>query len=163
MIEVDTPEVYGYTIFCDDIRFEQQGKITLVGIYGGSLIIHGEFPTTLPKFGIHVNFRQHKSAYASGLKLLIFLPGDSEEKASFEIEMDSPPDAVDGLPPTMSVVGTIANVVLSPLVLPTTGPIKVRMIRDGKLYKLGSLFVEAIASNDSQSSSEQSPPVARGS
>lgn len=37
-----------YAIFCDDIRHELGGKLTLVGVYSGSLLVQA-FPSVLPK------------------------------------------------------------------------------------------------------------------
>ena len=38
----------GQTIFCDDIRQEVNGKLTLVGVYGPQMIILGSFPISIP-------------------------------------------------------------------------------------------------------------------
>lgn len=36
------------TIFCDDIRYETSGKLTLVGVYSDSLVV-STLPATLPR------------------------------------------------------------------------------------------------------------------
>lgn len=39
---------HSYVQFCDDIRFELGGKTSLIGVYGGELLVKS-FPTSLPK------------------------------------------------------------------------------------------------------------------
>lgn len=39
---------FGYTVFCDDIREESSGKVTLVGSYSGSMIVNGQTPLMIP-------------------------------------------------------------------------------------------------------------------
>ena len=39
----------GSTIFCDDIRYEINGKVTLVGVYAADMVLPNDFPVTLPK------------------------------------------------------------------------------------------------------------------
>jgi hypothetical protein len=40
----------GCTIFCDDLRQETSGKITIVGAYSGGMQITGEMPVIIPRF-----------------------------------------------------------------------------------------------------------------
>jgi hypothetical protein len=37
MTLLPSPDVWGYTIFCDDIREEIGGKVSLIGIYAGTM------------------------------------------------------------------------------------------------------------------------------
>ena len=41
---------HGLTYFCDDVRFEVNGKRTFVGVYGRNLVVEGETPVHLPLF-----------------------------------------------------------------------------------------------------------------
>jgi hypothetical protein len=56
MNRLQPPEIVGYTTFCDDIRFEVDGKVSLIGSYNGVMNIRGEFPATLPKFAMSTVF-----------------------------------------------------------------------------------------------------------
>jgi hypothetical protein len=47
--------------FCDDIRFEMDGKLALVDSSLGEMTVRGDFPATLPKFAISTVFTQHKN------------------------------------------------------------------------------------------------------
>lgn len=40
---------YGHVVFCDDVRQEIDGKLTLVGVYNGNLTVFGGFPAVLPR------------------------------------------------------------------------------------------------------------------
>ena len=46
---------YGMTIFCDDIREELSGKISLIGVYGGDLVVNAPFPLWLPRICFLIN------------------------------------------------------------------------------------------------------------
>ena len=76
---VNSPDIYGYTVFCEDIRSETSGTRSMIGVYFGQMFVHGAFPIALPKFAFHVVFFQRKRIFRPGLELKIFLPGDVEE------------------------------------------------------------------------------------
>ncbi|MGI3164962.1 DUF6941 family protein [Pseudooceanicola sp. 200-1SW] len=50
-------EPYGVATFCDDIRHEANGKITLVGCYAGELIFGSKAPAVLPTFAALISLR----------------------------------------------------------------------------------------------------------
>jgi hypothetical protein len=148
MIEVEPPDVFGYTVFCDDIRVEHDGKITFVGSYSGRMYVNGTFPVTLPKFAISVAFNQAKDAFVAHLKLLVFLPGDKDE-ASIQGEFGEASDGAilrevgkEPLPEgTGKYIGLTANIVMAPLILKEPGTIAVRVLRSDKFYRVGRLAV----------------------
>jgi hypothetical protein len=142
MKELEAPEISGYTIFCEDLRFEIDGKVTLVGSYYGVMLIREAFPVTLPKFAMSVAFNQRKTVFEPKLRLKVFLPGDDKDEPSIVVEMDPP---LDPPPPNSDVpsIGTRANIVLGQLVLNSPGLIKVRIERRGELHPVGTLAVVA--------------------
>jgi len=148
MIEVEPPEVFGYTIFCDDVRLEHDGKVTFVGAYSGRMHVNTTFPATLPKFAISVVFNQAKDAFVPHLKLLASLPGD-EDEASIQGEFGETSEGAilqevrkDPLPEgTGKYIGVTATLVMAPLVLKEPGTITVRVLRSDKLYRVGRLAV----------------------
>ena len=134
------PDIFGHTIFCDDIRFEADGKFTFVGAYGGHMFVRTEFPATLPKFGIHVMFIQRAAVFDPMVSLRIFLPGDAEDAPSIEAEVQNPIPTTPTEPVGENVaMGT--NMIFAPLQIKEPGLIKVRMLRQGILHRLGSLNV----------------------
>jgi hypothetical protein len=82
MTVLPIPEIYGYTIFCDDIRQEVGGKISFVGVYSGTMFVHGEFPVTLPKFAFGISLMQRREILEPNIQVQIFLPGDPEDSPS---------------------------------------------------------------------------------
>lgn len=49
-----TPQIEGETVFCDDIRHEVNGKVSLIGCYASILNFSGPAPSILPTFGAYV-------------------------------------------------------------------------------------------------------------
>jgi hypothetical protein len=142
MKELEAPEIWGYTTFCDDLRFEFDGKITLVGSYHGVMYVRTAFPVTLPKFAISTVFNQRKTVFESKLRLKMFLPGDPDDEPSIVVEIEPPADtpAVNSERPNISAR---ANVILASLVIPSAGTLKVRVERLGELHPVGSLMIVA--------------------
>jgi hypothetical protein len=62
----------GFTIFCDDIRRELGGKITLVGIYRAEMLIQGKLPIVLPKLGIAILLQTPVERPLQRLRLMIY-------------------------------------------------------------------------------------------
>jgi hypothetical protein len=58
-----------HTSFCDDVRHEQGNKLSLMGIYQGSLVIPGEAPWTLQKLCVVIEAHTPISDPFSGLTL----------------------------------------------------------------------------------------------
>lgn len=137
------PDFFGHTIFCDDIRFEIDGKVTYVGVYNaGVMLVRSEFPITIPKFCLGMSFNQKKVLFQSKLGLRIFLPGDSDEKPSIEGEMQAPtiPASIGNEPDgEYTMIGS--NMILSPFSIEKPGRIKVRILREGVLHRIGTLRV----------------------
>src|SRR5262249_39756655 len=96
MITADSPEAFGYTIFCDDIRIEVGGKLTYVGVYTGRMFVHGSFPVTVPKLALGITYMQRHDKLVWPITYWIFLPGDGEDKPSIIAEMpeESAGDAI---------------------------------------------------------------------
>ncbi|CAN7732736.1 hypothetical protein LJR220_001886 [Bradyrhizobium sp. LjRoot220] len=148
MIEEATPDVSGFTTFCDDIRFEVDGKVTMVGCYHGEMTINGGFPSTLAKFAMSIIFTQKRELFEPVLKLHVFLPGDPENEPGIVVDVDSQIDITKTDRPR---IGARANLVLSPLTINAPGVIKVRIARQGRYHNVGSLIV-------AESSSTEPPP-----
>ncbi len=81
------PDVYGYTIFCDDIRYEMGGKVSFMGSYsGGTMIVHAPFPAMLPMMAMAITLLQRRRIFIPKAELRIFLPGDPDEVPSIQAE-----------------------------------------------------------------------------
>jgi hypothetical protein len=152
MIEEETPDVFGYTVFCDDIRQEANGKLIFIGVYQGTMLINADFPQTLSKLSLSLHVIMKTELAKPPIKLRIFVPGD-EESSSVEAELGETEEG--GLQraaaenskalgiPVEDHIHTVffANMSFENFVIKEPGRIRVRVDIDGKRYKLGSLNV----------------------
>jgi hypothetical protein len=139
-----TPEIYGYTIFCDDIRQEVGGKISFVGVYSGTIFVHGEFPVTLPKFAFGISLIQRRELVEPNIEVQIFLPGDAEDSPSIRGQLSEPMEGALAAQIARGVDETATmhiNLVAASLTFKEPGIMKVRAIRRGDLIRLGSIRI----------------------
>jgi len=138
----DNPDVFGNTIFCDDIRFEIDNKITYIGCYGPRMFVHTPFPCVLPKFGFGITLFQRKKVATLDFSIKIFLPGDPDDKATFDLHQ--PPNTP--MPPeddNAEFMIAAFNSIATPLPLKEPGSIRVRAYMDDRIYRVGSMRVLA--------------------
>lgn len=138
-----TPDAFGATIFCDDIRFEMDGKVSLIGSYGGDMFVRGGFPVVLPKFAASILFVQRKQVYSNKLELKIYLPGDENDKPFMAQDLAQAASEMRDERTDTRFIITRANMVFSPLRIEQPGNIKIRIVRDGVTHGAGSLRVLA--------------------
>ena len=139
----------GDTIFCDDIRIEVASKLSLIGVYSGKLIAHGNFPFTLAKFGLLITYSEPIDAYSGDIDIHIYLPGDAEigepafKKTIPRSEiLKIPRPSSDTIEKEDVKLTVRMPLVMSPIVLREEGLIKVRAVCDGETIKLGTLRIE---------------------
>jgi hypothetical protein len=147
------PNVFGNAIFCDDIRMEIGGKLTFVGCYINDMYVHSSFPVVLPKFCIAVNYWQRRSNLILPVVFWVFLPGDSEEKASLEfgttehvteelVEQQRIMAIESGVEkPEFATFST--QIALANFTILQPGYIKVRVRRKDQLVRIGILRVQS--------------------
>jgi hypothetical protein len=154
METLPAPNVFGNAIFCEDIRLEMGGKITLVGCYSGEMLIHTEFPFVFPKFCVFVTYWQHRDHVKLPIKFYIFVPGDSEDKPSIEFGISDEEAAKalaiskdatkkSGIEPMFATVTAPVGLVNFTLTQP--GSILVRAVHGDKLIRLGRLQVRLVS------------------
>lgn len=151
MIDVDWPKPYGYTIFCDDIRQEADGKIALMGVYGPDMNVP-QFPFLLPFFCFAVRYIESPEDTAIPLEIHIYFPGDLENAPSQKISIPGgrpipPPPPSDGHPEFDTRLGLSLNLKVGGITLKQQGRIKVRMIRGDQSIRLGALRVNPMPSD----------------
>ena len=79
-----------FSIFCDDIRFEQDEKISLVGLYPTQrLVAPTPFPLVLPKLCIWIEYQESTPGKKGDGLLYVYLPGkdDPTIRASVGLEL----------------------------------------------------------------------------
>jgi hypothetical protein len=148
-------EPTGFTIFCDDIREEVNGKVSLIGCYGSELIVQGAtFPLILPKLGFHVTVRLPTGTPNLPFKFMVYLPGDAEDHPSINSETTIPDELfaehrVKPRDPKWEkmmgdgprVTSLRQHFVLSPLVINEEGFIRVRVIHGDARIRAGALKI----------------------
>lgn len=143
-----TEEAYGITVFCDDIRHEINGKITLVGCYASELNFSGPPPGVLPTFAALVNLRFPRGNTFETLNLSVTKVEDGETSEIFAAETRIAPEAF--LENSDSAAGNAGEKVLSvvvpiqwtPLVFSAPALVRVRAKLDsGKEVRAGSLVI----------------------
>lgn len=141
---------FGYTLFCDDIREEVNGKRTLVGMYNSAMIINDAFPVALPRLALYISFIEEVGAMGP-VEIKLYLPGDEELPThSFALEVDEARKRAAVAKELASrpksetfdaIVPHTAVVVLSPLEFRCEGMMRVRVERGGMVYRIGTLQV----------------------
>lgn len=142
---VGWPSPFGYTIFCDDIRFEQGGKRSLIGVYHGELIVFANPPVALPRLALAIQYFERPEESAAPLEILVRASWADEPLIKFTtdaVELRNAPRPIDPGKNQEDVrVGLVWNLNLTPLPLPQAGIIKVRALRGDLEVKLGSLLI----------------------
>lgn len=176
MITLDSADVLGHSVFCDEIRMESTGKLFYIGVYPGNMHVPS-FPIVLPRFGISITYLQRPTAFVTPIKFVIFLPGDADDKPSIVAELpeQAARDVIANVQKTISLdpanafatVQTNFNFAMLPI--PKSGLLKVRAVRGDNLFRLGTLLIEAFPAsvgtfnaNVSQQPSGLSPSASTG-
>lgn len=137
---------FGYTIFCDDLRQEVGGKLTYIGVYSGTLIAHGDFPFTLPKFAMVINYIEKGEGLTSLPKLRVYFPGDPDEAPTIEGELNMAEARAnapkDHSPEDPIHIGIQLQFLMAPVILKSPGAIKARIIVDDITVKIGRLEIK---------------------
>ena len=75
----------GYTLFCDDVRMEANGKSILIGLYSGHMYIYGDLPIVLPKLCFRIVYLERPGESDDPLEICIFLPGCSNRSPTMRV------------------------------------------------------------------------------
>ena len=144
-------EPYGVTFFCDDIRFEQQNKMTLIGCYGPEMLIYQEPPITLPKLGIVVQAR-FPLGQLPGINVKMYMPGQDEPFHTQELskaeETYQPTEEFDPNPTDPAGLigqrGMAYPFLFSPFTIPAVGYLRVRLAFNSEVLRVGALKVTQV-------------------
>jgi hypothetical protein len=156
MALLPAPDIYGYTIFCDDIRQEFDGKFFLIGVYSGVMIVHIPFPAKLPTFAMRATVFQRKKIFIPKVTLRVLLPGENEDTASIQIEAGETMEGaivaatsaeVDSLYPDTQIpnedryVSLHANMKFVQFEIKQPGVMKVRAVVGDNIVRLGGIRI----------------------
>jgi hypothetical protein len=156
---------YGYSTFCDDIRQETGGKVSFIGCYRHKMFVHGGFPATLPKFGISFTFIERANKRPDHLIVMVFLPGDAEDKPSISTTVNVKERDKDPARPPVgerdreTVFRFESQLIFAPLILRSEGAIKVRFKVNDEIIKAGALSIEPFVGTSELSAEPPNEPA----
>lgn len=142
-------DAYGTTVFCDDIRFEASGKLTLVGCYTSEMTFSGPAPGKLPNFAALVNIRIPRELSFRKVELRVLKEVASVKEEIFQAELEvSEEQREEAFVPIgqekneEQVLSMTFPLQWSPLDIEGAGLIKVRAYLDGETeVRLGALKI----------------------
>ena len=81
-------EPFGHTVFCDDIRHEVTGKLTLVGCYVAGMGFSEPPPAFVPQFAALVTIMIPKTIEFAKIKLVVLKEEGSDIEEIFEFNRE---------------------------------------------------------------------------
>ncbi|WP_095058063.1 hypothetical protein [Pseudomonas sp. Irchel s3f7] len=123
---------YVHSTYCDDIRQEVGGKITLVGIYAGQCLVP-EIPCSLPKLCLVLNISATRAAPVTSLTVVGAFAGTEvftmalDKSQIEEIMAQSMKDRPDSKSMMLMLMG-----VMSPFNVPAEGKLTLSVIANGE-------------------------------
>lgn len=143
-------EPIGTTIFCDDIRFEQANKFSLMGIYGPELVLFAPFPTLLSKLGLYTTVSFKRPTKIDVVSFQIYFPGDEGDAPTFTQDLpwnlDSEkfpvPDPIQ-FPDPANFFSVQQHIILGHVTIKSSGYMRVRIRDKDRLIKAGSLKIRS--------------------
>jgi hypothetical protein len=128
-------------LFCEDIRQEQSGINTLVGVLPDNMAFT-KLPATLPKLGIYVRINIDPTVDHNSITLSLSVPGINDQIPIAEI-LPSLIEKVrkDAQTTGSPIAGIISRVVFSPFNIPQAGRIRALATIRGEPVTCGSLNI----------------------
>lgn len=135
-------EPYGTTVFCDDIRREINGKLTLVGCYGSELNFSSSAPGVLPTFAALVNVRVPRTLPVKSLTLRVIKWEGQEKTQLLDAVLEVQEEGGDSDQDEEKLLHMTIPLQWSHVPFKEDGEIRVRAYLDGKReVRLGALQV----------------------
>ena len=140
---MNSPNRWGFSIFCEDIRDEIGGTSSWMGVLKGSLDVIGDFPIMIAKLSVIVKYYETPGAHNDDLDFRIYGTDDAVI-ARVKIENNFR-EGFSKLETEFSGEGQLISLEIpfefSPMNFPKPGTLKVRMFDGAQELKLGSLVV----------------------
>ena len=135
---------YGFTVFCDDIRYEIGGKISFMGIYGGELVVFGEYPLTINKLMLAVYVMDIPEHHGDEIDIAVFMPGnvgsDPDYMSKYTLVADEPSEDSEKFGISRRAVASDL-IQIGPITVTERGYIRVRAYHKGQEIKSGALEI----------------------
>lgn len=140
------------TIFCDDIRHEQGGKISLIGVYGAKLMV-GKFPAVLPKLCVMAKASTLYTDPFKQLKVRVFKDSELLAEADIPQDRELPPfvqrEPFAGEAP-IAMIGANAFFIFSPFEIQAPCILRVRADIGEEELRGAGLFIELAPSSPAE-------------
>jgi hypothetical protein len=146
---------WGFSLFCDDIRSELGGKLSVMGIYQTDMVFPQNiiFPFIYPKFCILIKYYEVQNVFTDDLTIRVFLPGDVKDLPSINLPLSSLNRNTSPPYPLEDDQERIFNVTfpltLIPFPIKQEGFVKVRVECGGVIINLGSLMIRKAREDES--------------
>jgi hypothetical protein len=145
---ISTPR--GYTVFCDDIRQEANGKLIYIGVYTNGLVINVDFPVTIPKLALSITYIERPGESTDPVTFYVKCPWDKEGEptASMKVPIEDfrkQPVSVELEDPQAAME---IHIMLSPFEIKSAGAMTVIAERGGKEYRVGRLALSKESKED---------------
>lgn len=131
---------HAYSIFCDDIRNEINGKLSLIGVVGHLLYV-STFPCVLPKLCVLITAMTDHDKPFKNLTFKVFVG----EEPAFDVSLGE--NEIQQMTRNQGLIdepkgfATQAMVVITPLNLQEPSKIKVFVVADGEQIDCASLQI----------------------
>lgn len=138
-----------HAIYCDDIRHELSGKISLIGCYSSDMFVP-TFPVNLARLCVHFTFTTAKDDTFQGPLSVTLMSGETplfKAEVARSIAMIETSGLSDQERNTISIVGGFE---LSPLTIEKPTTLRLLAEVDGDLISGPPLWVSAQPSNATQ-------------
>lgn len=139
---------YINAVFCDDVRREEGGKVSLMGIYQSTLTVTGTIlPIVLPKICILVEARSPSDQRPKKLVVRVMLDEDELARGDFTEEQlqADPPHG----PHAYTTHGLVFQ--LQPFAIAKNGILRVRADVDDEEILVGGINIIATTTNQTSS------------
>jgi hypothetical protein len=142
VVRNNTPN--GYSIFCDDVRVEANGKQILIGVYYGDMLLP-VMPVQLPIFSVVIRYNERVNESELPVKIVITVPGHENPVFSTEIPRENFQTTISSLNTDADVDDPLVTInvmaAFPGLLFSQPGRIKVRAYRGDDEIRLGTLRV----------------------
>lgn len=134
------------TIFCDDIRREDNGKLLLIGMYVGGMTVVGPAPH-IPTLAMFLTYSEPRGCSEDAVRMEVLLSGKNEPLIAMTVLNAGPrPDVIGD--DEENRLAIMAPVKLPPFLIEGPSTIRVRWYCGDKRVHGGSLKIDIAAPAD---------------
>jgi hypothetical protein len=139
----------GSALFCDDIRREEGGKLTLAGVYGGGMVVHGNLPVTIRQLFVHLIVEIARDSLPCPLVVKILRTDHDDPLFEMESEIKPTDQIIDDQDPFVDDADRIPglrltmNAQMTDVTIERPCILKARAFVGDKELRLGSLQITA--------------------